>query len=372
MILINDVARVLHDEVYRWGYGTSGQCNKNLGPAFLMVFRIGDMEVVKQNKKLASQVIFNQTDNTKITKHRKPVKSMGRVTSRAKKNEKWNDTVHLASLPGIQGFSDRALLGMLKAFAGINRNQKLLAWKDDFRLGAGVGAVSLGMIFGMDAGWAVEGAVGSEYKVDATYLSPHVNMTSRMMGASKQFGVTILLSQAVEKLLSDQCRAKLRHLDTVTVKGSSVQQRIYTYDARSMGVNFFMYDKLDDEADFDSQRYTSNIWNTDQDLCAMRQHVTEEFHNIFNLGRGKYLKGEWKEAVKYLKRADDILIETMLESGYLAYDAEELKSMRTDEEIRRLKDEIGDGPSRCLISYMERRGCIAPQSWQGYRPLTSK
>ena len=25
-------------------------------------------------------------------------------------------------------------------------------------------------------GWAIEGAVGSEYKVDATYLSPHVNL----------------------------------------------------------------------------------------------------------------------------------------------------------------------------------------------------
>jgi hypothetical protein len=31
MILINDVARVVHDEVYRWALGDSGQCNKNLG-----------------------------------------------------------------------------------------------------------------------------------------------------------------------------------------------------------------------------------------------------------------------------------------------------------------------------------------------------
>jgi hypothetical protein len=43
MILINDVAAVLHGEVFRWGFGNSGQCNKNLGAAFLMVFRIGDM-----------------------------------------------------------------------------------------------------------------------------------------------------------------------------------------------------------------------------------------------------------------------------------------------------------------------------------------
>ena len=42
--LINDVAETLHTEVKRWGYGGSGQCNKNLGSAFLMVWRIGDQK----------------------------------------------------------------------------------------------------------------------------------------------------------------------------------------------------------------------------------------------------------------------------------------------------------------------------------------
>jgi class 3 adenylate cyclase len=36
------------------------------------------------------------------------------------------------------------------------------------------------MGFGLHAGWAIEGAVGSTYKVDATYLSPHVNMAARL------------------------------------------------------------------------------------------------------------------------------------------------------------------------------------------------
>jgi hypothetical protein len=35
------------------------------------------------------------------------------------------------------------------------------------------------MGFGLHAGWAIEGAVGSLQKVDATYLSPHVNMAAR-------------------------------------------------------------------------------------------------------------------------------------------------------------------------------------------------
>jgi class 3 adenylate cyclase len=32
------------------------------------------------------------------------------------------------------------------------------------------------MGFGLHYGWAVEGAIGSHLKIDASYLSPHVNM----------------------------------------------------------------------------------------------------------------------------------------------------------------------------------------------------
>lgn len=44
----------------------------------------------------------------------------------------------------------------------------------------GTGATfRLHMAFGLHAGWAIEGAVGSSHKIDATYLSPHVNLAAR-------------------------------------------------------------------------------------------------------------------------------------------------------------------------------------------------
>ena len=51
------------------------------------------------------------------------------------------------------------------------------------------------MGFGLHAGWAIEGAVGSKQKVDATYLSPHVNMAARLETSSRQYGVPLLASQ---------------------------------------------------------------------------------------------------------------------------------------------------------------------------------
>ena len=50
------------------------------------------------------------------------------------------------------------------------------------------------MGFGLHIGWAIEGAIGSEFKIDASYLSPNVNMASRLEAATKQFGVNFLIS----------------------------------------------------------------------------------------------------------------------------------------------------------------------------------
>ena len=43
------------------------------------------------------------------------------------------------------------------------------------------------MGFGIHQGWAIEGAIGSFFKIDASYLSPNVNMAARLEAATKQF-----------------------------------------------------------------------------------------------------------------------------------------------------------------------------------------
>lgn len=76
------------------------------------------------------------------------------------------------------------------------------------------------MGFGLHMGWAIEGAVGSVYKMDATYLSPNVNMSARLEAATRQFGLTLLLSGVLQKQLSPFFKDLTRMIDRVTVKGS--------------------------------------------------------------------------------------------------------------------------------------------------------
>lgn len=79
---------------------------------------------------------------------------------------------------------------------------------------------SVKMGFGLHVGWAIEGAIGSFYKIDASYLSPNVNMASRLEAATKQFGVPLLLSGELVAHMSPLCRKQMRMIDRVTVKGS--------------------------------------------------------------------------------------------------------------------------------------------------------
>ena len=57
--------------------------------------------------------------------------------------------------------------------------------------------------FGLHIGWSIEGAIGSEFKIDASYLSPNVSMSSRLEGATKGYGVPILFSSDLYELLTE-------------------------------------------------------------------------------------------------------------------------------------------------------------------------
>ena len=57
------------------------------------------------------------------------------------------------------------------------------------------------MGYGLHSGDGIEGSIGSVYKIDASYLSPNVNMASRLEGATKQFGVPLLIRYTIYYIL---------------------------------------------------------------------------------------------------------------------------------------------------------------------------
>jgi class 3 adenylate cyclase len=219
LTFVNHIAEIVHENVAHWG----GQCNKNLGNAFVILWRIDDED--RLNEVLNTSKFSKKVTNGPETSKKKEKRDSGTSSQKAKQ------VIDLKRVPGINIFADQALIGYLKIIAEINRSKDILKYRNEPRLtsnGTEVFKVSMG--FGLHAGWAIEGAVGSMYKVDATYLSPHVNMAARLETSSRQYGVPVLISHFVQELLSQAVKDKCRLIDVVTVKGSEVPVGVYTYD----------------------------------------------------------------------------------------------------------------------------------------------
>jgi hypothetical protein len=135
-----------------------------------------------------------------------------------------------------------------------------------------------------------------------------------------------------------------------------------------------LYSKTESQQDLDSDRYTPAIWNVDQDLVAMRSHISEDFMAAFNRGRDEYLAGNWPLAVRLLKSADKIMFQRVIEEGFAGQSFVDDKFQQSvavfNEDDERVS--MGDGPSQRIIKYIADMGGEAPRNWKGYRPLNFK
>jgi class 3 adenylate cyclase len=113
-----------------------------------------------------------------------------------------------------------SVISFLKIIAAVKTSRKLVKYKENKGLNERMPNYSVKMGFGLHVGWAIEGAIGSFYKIDASYLSPNVNMASRLEAATKQFGVPLLVSGQLFNIMTPHGKEQMRMIDRVTVKGS--------------------------------------------------------------------------------------------------------------------------------------------------------
>lgn len=320
MPFVNRVADIVHTIVNRY----QGAANKNIGEAFLLVWKIPKEETAigedGQLKTVGGQM-------TKI----------------------------LAEL---------SIISFVKVVAEINKSYKLneMCTRDEMIRYFNGNGYKLSMGFGLHIGWGIEGAIGSKFKIDASYLSPNVNMAARLEAATRQFKQHILISGVLVNYLGDNIKKYLRHIDTVTVKGSILPMPLYTVDLDVTGLNLHLEEsprpriitspvtantavnvgrsisinkahqnsqpmnndskelravreaetlesqnrKLDER----SQRRelmvdlrknikkTHHLIEADPDFRDMRKSFTKEFFRQWEIGFENYIEGRWEEARK--------------------------------------------------------------------------
>ena len=86
------------------------------------------------------------------------------------------------------------------------------------------------MCYSLHVGWAIEGALGSPLKVDASYVSPHYSLAKRLTDVARRYQVQLVMSDSfVKHLGSHQLNAECRPLDVVVVSGIKQPITLYTY-----------------------------------------------------------------------------------------------------------------------------------------------
>jgi class 3 adenylate cyclase len=196
MSFVNQIAEIVHCNVVKYG----GFPNKNIGDAFLFVWKF------QRSQGPLLQIL-----------------------------DKSNFKHYVKSLPfslqnEIMTTCDLAIYSVLKIICHINTFKQILKYRKQKEMLSRIPDYKVQMGFGLHLGWAIEGLIGSAYKIDASYLSPNVNIAARLEAATKQYGTEFLISGQLYHLMSKPFRSLCRQIDIASVKGSIKPIHLYTID----------------------------------------------------------------------------------------------------------------------------------------------
>ena len=90
-------------------------------------------------------------------------------------------------------------IAFLLLISGLRKSKKMVKYNIHPGLNQRMAGFTVRLGMGLHLGYAIEGAIGSYYKIDASYLSPNVRMAERLEGATKHFGVPLLISGSLWK-----------------------------------------------------------------------------------------------------------------------------------------------------------------------------
>mmetsp|Transcript_19276 Transcript_19276/g.68107 ORF Transcript_19276/g.68107 Transcript_19276/m.68107 type:complete len:865 (-) Transcript_19276:193-2787(-) len=339
MLFVNEIGDIVHWACHQY----RGAANKNIGDAFLIVWMLPEegADGVRRgaSSRGGSSDAYSVDDKTPAGDGDGEYLEDGKEEP-APYDDVLDELVEVTEEVTVEQVSDCSLYSFLKVMVelhksnvrgSLRRYQDHSAIRNRFPEGY---SVRLG--FGLHKGWAIEGAIGSRFKIDASYLSPNVNMSARLEAATKQFRTPLLLSESLVESLSPAAKGFLRCIDRVTVKGSIEPIRLYTYDVinydAALGEPYESHTPIDFLASAD--------FANDAGLRDLHAGLHADFFKTFNRGADAYFAGAWGEAKAGL------------------------------EEAMALKPE--DGPSTTLMEVMGRDGFVAPVDWPGYRALTEK
>ena len=186
-VFTNRIAAVVHSICHSYG----GAANKNVGDAFLLSWLLDDGD--RSEPKLGGARPIRET------------------------------TQRMEALKAKNNQADKALLSVIKICIALYHDKYYIETMSEAarnRLRAKLknrpGPI-VQMGFGLHAGKAVQGAIGSQRKIDATYVSEAVERAEFLESSTKQYGLKMLMSDNFHRLLHPNTRRRCRKVDQILI-----------------------------------------------------------------------------------------------------------------------------------------------------------
>ena len=320
MIFVNQVAEIVHQITADY----CGSANKNIGDAFLLVWKLED--------RFIKEVV----------------------------NKQGIKELKLKNVNRINQICDMVLICFIRILIEINKSYKLAEYRHHKGLNARMKNYKTRLGFGLHLGQSIEGAIGSMFKIDASYLSTDVNMANELEENTKTFKKELIMSGDFYDYLSEDAKAYVRLLDIFKSKSGQII-RLYSIDLDLENIpiekqkdSMFKENNIEKKWEIIKQkrkiskilyddiviRHKSDIWNEfvseDDDFKLVRENYPNEFVETYNNGMEEFKKGNWLEAKDLLTSAQELI--------------------------------EGEDPAIKLnIEYMEKYKFLSPNTWKGYK-----
>lgn len=286
MIFVNEIAEIVHGITVDHG----GSANKNIGDAFLLVWKF-------------------EEDMCEYDKN--------------------NNLIGLKQCKAVNEIVDSSVIAFLKVLSKVHKSFKLDKYRKNAGLNKRIKNYSVKMGFGLHLGWSIEGAIGSTFKIDASYLSPHVNVSGKLEEKTKEYGALMIISEDLVGYMTERAKEALRIIDRVKLIEDRMMN-IYTVDIDLQSLKIEetnALEELENDKMYKFQkRYerqeilarmmegATDMWldyeDNDEDWAIMRNKYPFEFFERYRLGFANYISGDWHQAKTDLEEAQRILGES--------------------------------------------------------------
>ncbi len=315
MVFVNEIAEVVHELTSEYG----GSANKNIGDAFLLVWKFQD-RFCYTSKKTKELQVYNCEQ--------------------------------------VNQLCDMALISIILVLAKIYKSKTFDKYRNNEKLIKKFNGYSVKLGFGIHLGWSIEGAIGSSFKIDASYLSPNANMANTCEEKTKDYGALLIMTDKFVENLSENAQKKCRIVDiingdeTIGFYTIDLDLSALTIDEEeSDSQNFFNADEVtrkmtkyqkrmkrkknidDAMANPPKRKFWLDFEESSEDFAAMRNIYTDQFYEFYNEGFDEFNFGNWKKAKRLL------------------------------EEVLKIKND--DKPTLRMLEKMKRYNYVKPAGWIG-------